>query len=582
MKLNNILLPVFILGMVGGAVYLSYSYQKLPDSGQAEQRSAEVLLQLQGDEAQVNEALLRARDNIDTNYDNLTKLSATLRDAADAAVTLAESSANPQAQQGAAQVKAAVANKLELVERFKSHNSVLKNAIRYAPQVAATLAGIAEKNGLDALAIRYLDAANTLQMYGITQNPALKQNIERTFATLKREDSIMPVTSLKDQIEFTLHGRTMLAETEQVNDLINSALQPLSQPFTTLQEGFMQWQKHIQQQVAQHNRYLMIYIAYLIIGLIFTMWWLARLYRTLDRRIAERTDELQSTYQELTRSQLMLMQSEKMATLGQMVAGVTHEVNTPLGYVKNNIDLIKELFGQYNYLLEPALKLNALQQDHQGSKEEKRDLLNAILSEAAQIDADGLQEEQSQLFADTSFGIEQISELVVNLRNFARLDEEKIKRVNIVDCIESSMNIARNNIKHFTLEKRYSGKQLPEIECSPSQINQVLLNLFNNAAQAMNRENGRLIIDADAVGDSIEIKVGDNGSGMAPETLKKIFEPFFTTKGAGEGTGLGLAICKQIIDAHNGAIEVRSQQGKGTIFTIRLPINPNIKPQPNQ
>lgn len=583
MKFRNILLILFILGIIGGAGWLFYNQQHLPDVTLVEQRSAQMLLRLQEDNAQVNEAMLRARDNIDTNYDNLTRLSAVLRRSASAAREFSLGSDNQQTIAAAKQTQAAIASKLEYVERFKSHNSVLKNSLRYAPQVGANLARIASEHSLIPLALAYLNTANNLQLYSLTQEPQRREQILQSLSDIRQLESAMPSSSVSGQIEFLNHARTVLTETSEVNTLVSSVLQPLEKPFTALQEGLDEWQNRVRKVVAVHNQYIIIYTVYLAIGLLFILWWLISLYRTLDRRIAERTAELKQTYDDLTRSQMMLMQSEKMATLGQMVAGVAHEVNTPLGYVKGNVDLLQDLFDQYDGLIQPALELNVLQREKHGSREEKVTLLKTLLSEAQQIDSDGLSDETQQLFKDTKFGLGQINELIVNLRNFARLDEERVKRVRISDCINSSLNIARNNVKRFQIEKRYEGKELPEIECSPSQINQVLLNLFNNAAQATPNSDARLVIDvdADAQGDFVTIRIADNGMGMTSEVQKKIFEPFFTTKGSGEGTGLGLAICKQIIEAHGGNISVRSQLNKGSIFSIHLPISDRSDRQDN-
>jgi signal transduction histidine kinase len=183
---------------------------------------------------------------------------------------------------------------------------------------------------------------------------------------------------------------------------------------------------------------------------------------------------------------------------------------------------------------------------------------------------DAVSEDLHELVQDAQFGISQISELVVNLRDFSRIDQAKIKAVNINECIKNALVIARNHIKHLEINTDLAATTL--ISCNPSQINQVLLNLFNNAAQAMAQtRHPQLHISSFEDPTHVYIRVADNGTGIDEDTLAKMFEPFFTTKAAGEGTGLGLAISSQIMAQHQGDIQVQSTVGEGTTFTLTLP-----------
>lgn len=192
-----------------------------------------------------------------------------------------------------------------------------------------------------------------------------------------------------------------------------------------------------------------------------------------------------------------------------------------------------------------------------------------------EIQEDDLSTELKELIKDSLFGVEQITEMVLNLRNFARLDESKVKKIDIKDCIESSLKIARNTIKHREVNTQYQAT--PEVTCSPSQINQVLVNLFNNASQAIgDKPNGHINVSTRSDAKNVYIEVSDNGTGMSQDVMAKIFEPFFTTKGAGEGTGLGMAISQQIMEQHGGDIQVESTEGVGTTFVLTLPIHSTI------
>ena len=307
---------------------------------------------------------------------------------------------------------------------------------------------------------------------------------------------------------------------------------------------------------------------------------LADINQQLEIKVIERTAELQDTLKQLKNSQLQLIRSEKMATLGQMVAGVAHEVNTPLSYVQNNLEIIGQLTEQYEELIEQVQNLKAGLESADGQTADANDaqieqLLSDIISAANEIEEDDLTSELKELIKDSLFGVEQITEMVLNLRNFARLDESKVKSIDLRECIEASLKIAGNSIKHHEVVTELT--PTPEIKCSPSQINQVLVNLLNNAAQAMDDSTeGKITISTHADAEFVYIDISDNGKGMNEATLSQLFEPFFTTKAAGEGTGLGMAISKQIMEQHNGDIVATSTEGVGTQFRLSLPIKNDL------
>lgn len=302
---------------------------------------------------------------------------------------------------------------------------------------------------------------------------------------------------------------------------------------------------------------------------------LARLNLELEDIVAERTADLQQALKELKSSQVQLIRSEKMATLGQMVAGVAHEVNTPLTYVQNNLEIIEQLSEQYDELTLMVNNLKDAMLDSSTSEEEIEELLGDVMANSDDIINDGLSDELKELIKDSLYGVEQITDMVLNLRNFARLDESKVKKTDLRDCIQSSIKIARNTIKQHAV--RTNLKEVPEISCSPSQINQVIINLLNNAAQAIGDDpKGEIQLRTLSDKEHVFIDIKDNGCGMTKDVMDKMFEPFFTTKGAGEGTGLGMAICQQIMEQHGGEIRVKSSPGVGSIFRLIFPINGRI------
>lgn len=294
------------------------------------------------------------------------------------------------------------------------------------------------------------------------------------------------------------------------------------------------------------------------------------LLSAMERRVAERNLELAKAYRSLKESQSQLVQSEKMASLGQMVAGVAHEINTPLGYVKNNVAMAHDIHRDMAELMAEFKALLALFDSDVAEEAEVAQRLLQVETMAAAFEENFPQEDVAGLYDDTLYGIEQISEMVINLKNFSRLDQATVSNVSVNECIDSALVIAKNVIKHKAEAVREYG-DIPMVSCSPSQINQVFLNLLTNAAQAI-EDFGRITIRTWAEGGYVHASVQDNGKGIEPKHLKKIFDPFFTTKPVGKGTGLGLSITFKILQQHKGKIRVGSEPGKGSRFVVSLPV----------
>ncbi|MEL7025199.1 MAG: ATP-binding protein [Pseudomonadota bacterium] len=291
---------------------------------------------------------------------------------------------------------------------------------------------------------------------------------------------------------------------------------------------------------------------------------------SLEERVGERTRELSSAYSELKESQAQLVQAEKMSSLGELVAGISHEINTPLWYLLSNTTLIKERLSSFNQFVSITDDMLGLLRaggaDKDAFVKQLRRLDHALNQEGMRDDL----EECNDLLNDSSEGLEQLSEMAQSLKDFSRLDRAATDKVNLNDGVDRTLVIAKNVLKGG-IEVRKNLGDLPPVTCSPSQINQVLLNLIKNAADAMGRD-GVLTITTWAENDRALISVKDTGEGMDEDTLSKIRDPFFTTKEVGKGTGLGLSISQKIIDAHDGSLDIQSQVGKGSTFTISLPV----------
>ena len=291
----------------------------------------------------------------------------------------------------------------------------------------------------------------------------------------------------------------------------------------------------------------------------------------MQAQVAQNAQQLAEAYDQLKSSQAALVQSEKMASLGQMVAGVAHEINTPLGYVRNNVEMVQGVFTQLRELLGEHERLTQMLTDEGADEQALSQLLFKLIAEAQDLHDSKLLDDTEALFGDTLFGVDTIKDLVINLRNFSRLDAARVAEVNLNDCLDQTLVIANNVLKNkVEVIKRYG--EIPQVACSPSQINQVLLNMMSNAVQAIEHDQGKLLLKTETEGAWVRISIQDNGKGIAQEHLPKIFDPFFTTKPVGQGTGLGLSISYQIVQAHGGTIHVASVPGKGTRFIISLPL----------
>ncbi len=279
--------------------------------------------------------------------------------------------------------------------------------------------------------------------------------------------------------------------------------------------------------------------------------------------------ELSKLREESRQNEVMMMQTEKMSSLGQMVAGLAHEMNTPLGFVKNNIEMLEVKNKEMKELLSLYEKLRS--QIMYGSPNDVAMLLSQIDNMTQKV-KNRVWQESDNLFRSAVEGIDRIQDLVLNLRNFSRLDEADFKPTDINENIEATLKIAGHLFKGgIQLIKEFS--PVPLVQAYPAQMNQVFLNLITNAVHAVDERTGKVTIKTMAQGNQVIVKVIDNGKGIPPENLKKIFDPFFTTKPVGQGTGLGLSIAYKIIEKHGGKIDVQSQVGHGTEFTITLPVS---------
>lgn len=262
---------------------------------------------------------------------------------------------------------------------------------------------------------------------------------------------------------------------------------------------------------------------------------------------------------ELKEAQRHLYHSEKLASLGQLAAGVAHEINNPIGFVMSNLGTLGKYFHKITEFLEAQ---SAIISDSP-SAEEIKQLRKKLKLDFILKDIDDLVNESLE-------GTNRIKEIVQNLKNFSRVDEAETQKKDINECIENTLQVIWNELKYKT-EVKKDFSELPQTICHPSQLNQVFMNILVNAAQAIEVK-GEISIRTSHEDGWIKVVIADNGSGIPEEKLDRIFDPFFTTKKVGEGTGLGLSISHDIIQKHHGEISVTSNVGEGTAFTIKIPV----------
>ena len=295
------------------------------------------------------------------------------------------------------------------------------------------------------------------------------------------------------------------------------------------------------------------------------------------------TGESEDALKKMQASQAQVIHTTKLASLGQMVAGVAHEINTPLGFVKSNVEVVGDLLDDYRklvqqydaavqYCLQPVDLIfgadkASLDKLVKHVEEARRKLFEA----RTKVEKSPLLTDAKELLDDAGEGLSQLSTLVQNLKGFSRVDRDGMDLMDLNEGVESALMIVQHQLRDRVKVVKHL-QPLPKIKCMASQMNQVFLNLITNAAQAIDG-NGTLTIDSRADANNAEVSFSDTGCGIPDDVLPKIFDPFFTTKPVGEGTGLGLSIVHKIVKSHGGSIKVRTTPKKGTTFTVILPLN---------
>ena len=483
----------------------------------------------------------------------------------------------------------AFSQKAELLGRYRAAQQTVAEALASLVEFDGEMAGLVrgawaaypQRDRLVAVESTSALLFAHVMRYAADPSEAQRKNVETFAADLHKSAEGMP-PALRDGLARMDTAVQQILGAKPVEDELfrKISISSAGPRINSLTDAFSREAADIESDSARYRIYLIAYAGALLILIGWLLSKLAVSYRllneanrVLESRVEERTRELSDALHQLKESEAQLIQTEKMSSLGQMVAGIAHEINTPLAYVKNSLGSVAGKLPEVKELVVETNKLLRLMEDPSPSPERLQAKYAAVRGLVNHFAEQQALAELGQLAKDGLYGIDQISEIVLNLKNFSRLDRSKVSSFNLNEGLESALILAKHELKHLKVTKHLG--DIPLITCSPSQLNQVFLNLINNAAQAIESGGGEITVSTRTEGaDHVAVEIADNGKGIPPEIMSKIFDPFFTTKAVGKGTGLGLSISYKIVEQHGGRINVDSIVGKGTRFTIVLPLTP--------
>jgi signal transduction histidine kinase len=595
-RLRWLAAPMLCLLLAGACMWLYARAQGYDAAGYFE--SVALLRQLKQLDAHWELDAMKSRIGLNQNYDPLVD---PLPDMGDLPQQL-NALAAPQSGEQAGRLTAAVAayqgalqDKAALVESFKSHNAVLRNSLSFLPTAAddiaaqALLTGGAARAGARAAA----DAANRVllatliysQLAGAVQAQQVGDELARMEAIAGPLDQAM-----RERLgRFDAHVRTVLRERDQVADLLKAiSAAPTAARIDDISALLGAGQQRAMQQL-QSYRLSLTLLAASLAGLL--LWLAVRLLRShatinrvngelqhandhLERRVQERTGELvqanaqlQTQIAERKQLESRLVQSEKLASIGQLAAGIAHEINNPMAFLSSNFGMLEgymdnlfEMLGAYEQA-EPALPpAQAV----------------VLASLRQRIDLLFLKEDIPSLMHESRGGMDRVSKIIQDLKDFSHVEsEQKWERADLRVGLKSTLNIVASQLRLVADVVTEYG-DMPDVECLPSQLNQVFMNLMQNAAHAIGPQRGTITLRSGGDAAQAWVEVIDTGCGIPPHVLPRIFDPFYTTKPIGKGTGLGLSLSYGIVQKHGGRIDVETAPGAGTTFRVTLPVKQSI------
>jgi len=572
---NSLLFVLILLVAAAGGAALLYLGSKLPDNDLANRDVNAKLLKIDNLDSSINELSLRSRANLDTNYDMLVRSTVAL----DRALSDLSSSYFSEDKISGSLLETRFNSftstaeiKTDQVEDFKSNNSVLRNSEKYTPIVGAQLSALAQENQLSDIESLYrrsiIDTLEFTKQGSDKSMAEVASYAEQIAAT----ETLMPEQAGTKILEFSRHVSTAIDAKQKTDNYLGQVLNSsLSDQIEDLYSAWSLWQSE-QDNSQKTLQYSTIAYVATILGLIgLLVMRLRSLYNNLDLEVAAKTDEVKEAYQDHQSSERKLAQSEKMASLGQLVAGVAHEINTPLSYISSNIDTIKLKLGMVTPVLDNAEALSDTVSDPTREKSALNNLLKEQILAFREAGPGSRPEKINLLLNDSVEGLQEIKAIVDSLTNFSHVESAPTQKVDINERVQNALKMCAKVIGKRKVVTKL-GKGLPTVDSVPNQIAQVFTNIITNAAHATHGNEGVITIETTENEGFIETVFKDNGSGIDKQSLNRVLDPFFTTKEVGEGTGLGLSIAHKIIEAHNGELDINSTVNEGTQVTVRLPV----------
>ena len=572
--LHNLLFGLGALAMVAALAFLYDKTQAVDLRGQNEIQG--LLRELKEIDGRWDVDVLQSRLELGTAAMPMTNRTAAANKALQNLAVALQTTTSPAVSAALPDLRAAILQKADAVEKFKAANAGakagLEGLLRNSAELGAQLAELKVRPpALDAALTRLASAAP--QYYWLAQD-AQRAGVESALHELQNSGAALPELARIKAEQARNAGLNLLAQKPVELELAAKLAFLTSGPrLDALTFSFNRELEATLQDKERFRVYLIAYAGALLIVLGYLGGKLKAANVGLEHRVQERTRELSEALKHLKESEAQLIQSEKMSSLGQMVAGVAHEINTPLAYVKNSLGTVADKLPDLGGAIANCEKLLALlQSGGNANPDQLARQFAQVTAQIAQLKQQRVMDELTGLVKDGLYGTGQMAEIVGNLKDFSRLDRSKVTSFNLNEGLNSTLLLAKHLLKSVTVNKQFG--EIPSIICSPSQVNQVFLNLITNAAQAMEAQQGAITLTTRGETGGVAVEVADNGKGIPPDVLPKIFDPFFSTKEIGKGTGLGLSISYKIVQQHGGRIAVDSKVGTGTKFTVWLPLKP--------
>lgn len=469
------------------------------------------------------------------------------------------------------------------IESFKSNFAVVRNSLKFLPLASQTLSAKLRTMGDADGSSKIIDLYERTN--GFLQNPDEGTKVRLLIDLSKMNENLMnfPSDVANPLGNFISHARVLVERKIDLNSSVDRLVeQEVIKAGDELLAMYKDHYINLQEQtnIRDSSTYVQVLsfsAALILLGLIssFLLWRIRNEFdQKLEDGISERTEAYESVASEASSSIVDKNLDDSLAGMGRMAATVAHEINTPLGYLGSNLQVLHNGMEKMQTLLDEFSTLEKDLSDATDSAEIKA-RVNSFSDLVHNTQEEAMLDELPEISTDMQEGLDQIQHIANDLRDFTRKDRSAQDQFDINDCVESAIKMARKEISEDT-KIHTDLAQTPELFGSPAEINQVLINLINNAAHAIDDaergDKGFIKIKTSLAKDKVMVSVMDNGLGIDEETRSKIFEPFFTTKDVGKGTGLGLAIVRRIITTHGGKMQIKSVPGKGTNFAFVLPV----------